>query len=54
MFMIMAMALLKIFGTKDYYFTTHATKRLLKMYVFFYLKAEKAENLSACLSDLYN
>ena len=51
----MAMELLKIFGTKYYYFTIYVAKReLIKMNIFFYLKAEKAENLCSCISDLEN
>ena len=46
----MAMALFKIFGTKDYYFTTHATKQVMD--ISFYPNAEKAENFFACFLDL--
>ena len=49
----MAMGLLKIFGTRDYYFTTHMTNEYsLKMNVFFYLKIEEDENFATWFSDL--
>ena len=49
----MVLAVLKIFVTKDYYFTTDATKQVLTQNECFLSsekkaeKAEKAENLSA-------
>ena len=46
----MALALLEIFGTKGYCFTTHAMKQVLTQNECF-LRAEKAENLSAWFSD---
>ena len=46
--------LLKIFDTKDYYFTIHAANKYsLEMNVFFYIKAMKADNFSTWfLNDL--
>ena len=48
----MAMGVLKIFGTKDLYFTM--LYELAKMNVFFHLSLEVAEIFSVGLTDQYN